>query len=235
MATSNKELVLVPRNIVFPTARFLSPEEREAYEDAISQYSGKAREFLDVYGSNLFKILKLNEIFPNGKRIATLADLGQIVETDKDYLSGFFVDAPVVVLRSAGDSYQLNDSLAKSLAKQVRKRTFKNPVIITGLEVEASNDSAYGLKFRKTDKTKVIDAPELANENDRRRFTKTDERGMPIFDKNGNRILYTRKSGLSRVNLDSQLNFGSSSVDLAFSSLGGRVIVINENDERRGE
>ena len=226
----DKGVILVPRNLVLPTARFLTEAEQEAYQDAINQYSSRAREVLDIprKGSNIFKVCLLNQtVLPEGIRTATLSDLGQIVETDKDYLRGVYVDAPAVVLRSAGDYYQPNDFLAKDLAKQIKRKTFPNPVIVTGLKVEKSKDSAYGLRFRKTNQTEVVDASELHNLNDGRRFTKTDERGLPIFDENGSRVLYTRNNGLSRLYLSWGSGLHSCGRGLAGSDSGGRVVVVS--------
>ena len=58
---------LIPREFReagFPEARFLTEEEQARYEEACKPYTGKARDSLAIpqAGSNLFKVLKLNEM-----------------------------------------------------------------------------------------------------------------------------------------------------------------------------
>jgi hypothetical protein len=67
------EVSLIPREIRetgFPTVRFLSEEEQTRYDAEIKKYGDKARSILNIpiKGSNLFKVLLLNEI---GIRTAT--------------------------------------------------------------------------------------------------------------------------------------------------------------------
>ena len=91
--------------------------------------------------------------------------------------------------------------------------------------VEDGN-SFYGLNFKRGKTFDYFEAPELNNKNNQQKFVRQDERGMPIFDKKGNRTLYTRDSGLSRLYLDGLLALGSSDGDLANSDDDGRVVVV---------
>ena len=225
-----EEVKLIPREIRkanFPIARFLSNEQQKIYEEACKQFhSTKAKKTLDVSqkGSNLFKVLFLNQI---GIRTATLPELGLIVENNPDFLKSFYEDSLSVVLRSNGDSYVNNDYLAKSLAKLIKKRTFKQPIVINGLKIKQDNDSAYGLGFEQADNFEFFISPELAHKNNQRKFSRLDKRGMPIFDEQGNRTLYTRESGFSRLNLGRILGWNAKWGDLAISNSDGRVVVVS--------
>ena len=66
--------------------------------------------------------------------------------------------------------------------------------------------------------------PEFAYANNGRKFSRTDERGVPIFDDKGKRKLYTRQEGLSWLCLSRNLNLGSGGDDLGDSSSDGRVV-----------
>ncbi|MEK6830985.1 MAG: hypothetical protein AABX77_03055, partial [Nanoarchaeota archaeon] len=143
-------ITLLPREIKearFPKARFLSDEEQSVYEEEIKKYSGKAFESLNVprEGSNLFKVLYLNEL---GIKTATLSDLELALENGMN-LRGFYEDTPSFVLRSDGDSYEQNNRLAKLLFKEVKKRNKKeklnHPLVLNGLKLKVDNNSSYGL------------------------------------------------------------------------------------------
>ncbi len=224
------ETILVARILAGENARTIY----EAYQEALSEYNDRARQTLDVFkleedlmtGSSIFAILKLSELLDEA-RTATSADLAQIVNTNPDYLRRTYEDTTNVVLRSAGDFYEPNDYLAKDLAKQIRKREFKVPIMISGLTTQEDEQSSYGLRFELTDKTEVIDAPQLSHENNGRRFSRTDEMGMPIFDENGQITLHTREDGLSRLGIHWVLGLHSYWYILADSAPNGRVVVVS--------
>jgi len=226
----DKGVTLTPKNV--PTARFLTEEQQGAYEQSIQKYSGRAREVLDIprKGSNLFKVLYLDQMLPEGKRVATPADWQDIRDENPDYLAGVYLDASRVVLRSAGDSYKPNDFVAKDLAKKIHKRTFKNPIVITGLKLKKDSNSSYGFVFELTDKSEKIEAPELAHFNHGRKFIRLDERGFPIFDDEGDRTLYTRNNGLAGLYLDRDSVMVSNYGNLANSDALGRVVVVSAGD-----
>ena len=221
-----KTIRFLPKDIPYLIAAFLSEEQQKAYEDAVRHFKNeRARNVLNVprNGSNLFKVLLLNQI---GIRTVTLSELDQIVQADRDFLTGTFEDAPSVALRSNGDSYEPNDYLAKYLSRLIRKRKFREPVVINGLGLKEDPHSPYGLSFNAK-RLDFFEAPELNHKNNHRRFKVLDKRGMPVFDDSGNRILYTRDSGLSRLYLGGDLYLDSNSGSLAVSYGDGRVVVVS--------
>lgn len=184
------------RKMNFPEAHFLTADEQERYEDSIKQYTGKAYGSLNIpqRDSNLFKVLYLNQI---GIRTVTMPELESAHENGL-LLSWFYEDTPTVLLRSVGDTYELNDYLAKSLAKQLNKRNIEHILVINGLTIKSDSNSPYGLSLVPGEKGEYFEVPELDHGNEIKRFSRFDERGIPIFDEEGGRILYTRANGLSR-------------------------------------
>ena len=226
----NNQVKLIPKEIreaEWPVVRFLSDEEQGIYEQEIKKYFGKAFESLNVpkEGSNLFKVIKLNEL---GIKTATLSDLELALENGMN-LRGFYEDTPSVVLRSNGDSYKPNDYLAKFLSKEVKKRNKKeklnHSLVLNGLKLKEDSNSAYGLILEPAENFEYFEAPELDHENHLKKFSKLNEKGMPIFDKEGERTLYTKDKGLVGVYVIGVLLLGSGSVRLAFSGGDGRVVV----------
>ncbi|MEK6872074.1 MAG: hypothetical protein AABX16_04185 [Nanoarchaeota archaeon] len=218
---------LIPKEIreaVFPEARFLSEDEQAIYEDVIKSFSGKAYDSLNIRqnGSNIFKVLYLNQI---GIQTATMSQLEDALENGLP-LQGQYEDAPALVLRSAIDSHAQNNYLAQSLAKIISPN-FNHAVVLNGLEIKSDTDSKYGLSFIPGAKFEYFEAPELDHTNNGKKFSHLDQRGMPIFDKEGNRTLYTRDSGLSRVYLGGVLVADASDEHLASSNDFGRVVVID--------
>ena len=225
----NTQVKLIPKEIReadFPIARFLSEEEQARYEDSIKQFTGKAYDSLNVpiEGSNLFKVLWLNQI---GIPTANLYQLEQVIENDRDFLRGHYEDIPSVVLRSNGDSYKPNDYLAKSLAEVIKERDFKHSLILNGLELKADENSHYGLILVPGEKFKRIEAPDFDYENNKRRFSRLDEKGLPIFSEEGNKTFYASKNGLCRLSLNDYLYLNSDNGPLVNSGSHGRVVFIN--------
>ena len=216
---------LIPRNLQFPTARFLTEAEQERYEELCKPFGEKARNTLNVpqNGSNLFKVLLLNQ---HGIKTATLPELDLIAEIAPDFLTGFYEDAPAVVLRSAGDSHKPNDSLAKSLAELIKATSFSHAYIIEGLIPKEDASSAYGLSFEKGERFKVIKAPAFDHQNNGRKFTRINPDYTVDFDNDGKRIFYTRNSGVSRLYLGRFLNADSDYGNLVDSDGGGLVVCI---------
>jgi len=218
------QVKLIPREIreaSFPIARFISSEEEAKYKEALKQYSGKARDNLNVE-SNIWKILLLNQI---GIRTATLPELESALENGLS-LSGHCEDAREVVLRTAEDSYPQNDYLAKSLTEQLKIKQFRSPLVVKGLEVVEDKKSDYGLAFKVNDKTEVIEALDFAHANDLRKFIRINPDYSVEFNDKGNRVLRTRPDGLSRACLDRDLDLYSWYMHLADSGSDGRVVVV---------
>lgn len=226
-------VVLVPRNS--PIVRFLSREEQAKYEETVKvKYNSKlARKTLDISrrGSNVFKVIELKN---QGIKVAGSPELGLIAERNRDWISDYLIFVPSLVLRSCGDSYIENDFLAKDLAKQLRKNTFENPVVINELENEESTDTPYGLKFKRGQGS-FYEASALRHENHRRSFNKFDKRGMPDFadpEADGGRFtLYTRSEGLSGLCICGGEDWGSGWGDLKGSPPDGKILVIDVEKE----
>jgi len=181
-----------------------------------------------VKGSTPFAVVLANQILrEENLRTATQVDLEKalriwdIPRTCED--TG-------LVLRSEEDEYSKNTPLAKDLAEQVKGRGIKfspkNPVMIPliGLELEKA-DNGYGLTFKLREGTEIYEAPIL---NERGSFDSKDineKIGLPkklsIF---GDRSLYTRNSGLSKLYLVSGLDLYSNNRYLDGSLDIGRVV-----------
>jgi len=206
-------------------ARFLSEDEQTKYEYVCKRFNlDKARNSLNVplQGSNLFKVLLLNQ---EGIRTATLPELECALENGMD-LKGTYEDAPSVILRSKGDSYAPNDSLAKDLARKLKLRSFKTPKIITGLRIIEDEDSDYGLSFDIKD-AQIIEAPDFDSKNHERKFLKINPDYSIEFNDAGKRTFYVKNDGLSRLYLGRNSSLDSDCSDLAGSSSYGRVVVVS--------
>lgn len=206
------------------------------YRESIAKYGDKARKFLDKFslgngnfmlGSSPFMNVQLGGLV----RLASPTELEKAVESHPDFFRGKYEDV-ALVLRSEGDSYAPNDFVARNLAEQVKARlgampTSETPARISlkGMTLKEDSHSAYGLVFNVGD-AEVISAPELAHANHGKTFLKTDMQGLPVFDKQGNRTLYTRDNGLSRLCLGWDLDLGSGGGNFASSNSGGRVPVV---------
>ena len=81
------------------------------------------------------------------------------------------------------------------------------------------------MAFQLTDESQVIEAPQLAGKNSGKRFKTLDEDGMPVFDQDGERVLYTNNSGLSGLSLSGDLGVYSDWSSLAGSVGNGRVVL----------
>src|SRR3989344_5298156 len=115
----------------------------------------------DGQGSNPFAVVHANRIMrPQGILTATQADL----EAFSPNLRGTYEDSSLV-LRSAGDSYEPNNHVARHLAKQlkgsIKKQIGKIPIVIplVGLELVRDAKSNYGLSFKLRDDAKPYEAP----------------------------------------------------------------------------
>ena len=185
-----------------------------------------------IKGSNPFYVVAVNEILRQNEinaGTATQADLERVLKKGTLNLKAHFEDS-ALVLRNEGDP---NAYLAKDLIKQIRERTNEEEITplmipLAGLELRTDQDSKYGLAFNLTDDSQIIYAPQLVHINNEKRFNEAEDKGMPKFDKGGERTLYTRCSGLSRLYLNNDLDLVSVEGNLADSGRDGRVIVSNK-------
>ena len=182
-----------------------------------------------VKGSKPGYVIAVNNVLQQaGLRTATPADLEEVLREERLKLRGQYEDT-ALVLRNTNEP---NAYLAGKLMTEVKSRLgkdIKNPIMIplNGLDLVEDKDSDYGLSFTLKEDAELISAPELVNTNDYKKFSKTNEKGLPIFDTNGNRTLYTRDSGLSRLYLNYDLDLGSDDSGLGDSDDDGRVVVVS--------
>ncbi len=180
-----------------------------------------------IAGSNPFAVVLANKILKKeGIRTATQADLEQILAVGADLqLRGHYEDTALVYR----DEQEPNSYIASVMAKQLNSRGInKSPVMLPlyQLELVKDSNSPHGLAFHLSDNCHPIYAEQLSHKNNGRRFSSADENGLPIFDKAGNRQLYTIEHGLSRLCLYGGLNASSSYDPLAYSDAGGRVVLV---------
>ncbi len=181
-----------------------------------------------VKGSNPFAFTLLNKILKeDGAWVARPADLERALSEQAINLRDTYGDS-ALVLRSEGD---LNGYLAKDLVQKINKKSnFQYPLMIPliGLDLEYDNNSPHKLAFNLTDSTELIHTPQFENQNDGKKFDKADEKGRPIFDRNGSRTLYTGEGGLRRLYRSRDLYLVARNWDLDYSDGSGRVIVCRE-------
>ena len=123
-----------------------------------------------------------------------------------------------------------NADLARNLDEQIKTRgEFQYPVMVSLTDLEIVNDpsSSYCLSLNLRDDAQIIYEPQLAHENDGKKFLETGESGLPVFCDNGKRILYTRENGLSRLSLGRFSYFYSVWGNLGNSYPDGRIIVLS--------
>lgn len=212
-------------------------------EAVLEEYQGRAEadydnnpklnvlEYKDgvVIGSNPFAVTLVNQIVSQERlRTATPSDLEEILRFNRPDLDlrNYYEDSALVLRPGDGP----NPYLAVNLASQIRSRNpnFQFPVMIplSSLELVKDPDSSYGLSFKLREDAQVIYAPQLDHKNEGKRFNETDEKGLPIFNKDGTRILYTRQDGISRLSLRGDLDLDSDDDGLAYSDEPGRVVVV---------
>lgn len=232
-------LIEIPKNI--PSYNFL---EGDFGKEVLNEYNSKVKQdykdnsnlkilnFSDgiVKGSNSYSIFLMNDILSKqGLRTANPVDVQKVINKDKNFLSGKYVDLGLV-LRTENSP---NEYLAKQLGKQSKDRKYdfsnSNPLVFksSDLELIVDNNSSSGLGLKIKDSATPFNAKELDNKNGNKKFKTTNENGVPIFDENGNRTNYTQNDGLSRFGLGRDSNLGSWG-GLALSNSYGRVVVLND-------
>jgi len=183
-----------------------------------------------VIGSNPFAVVLVNQIVgQEGLRTATQADLERVLKTNALPLRGQYEDT-ALVLRTEGNP---NEYLAGDLMVQIRARNpmAKMPAMIplSELELVADTSSPHGLRFKIKDSAQVFyDLPVLSKDGNFS-YEDIDERtGLPKdVGVKGDRHLYARNSGLSRLYLSRGLLADSGSEYLADSDGVGRVVVVS--------
>lgn len=183
-----------------------------------------------VKGSNPFAFVLLNKILrEHGKWIARPSDLERALETGVVDLKGTYGDSGLVLR----DEDSKNEYLAKQLGEQIRQKGYSigEDTIMTplaGLDIKYDSKSPHNLSFQLTDYSEIITASQLNESNHGKKFNKGDEKGLPIFEDNGSRTLYSNENGLCRLCRDGNLDLNARLNDLASSNSDGRVVVCAE-------
>ncbi len=148
-------------------------------------------------------------MLPQGTRIARREDLEYALSQDNDFLRENYTDFGLA-LRTAGDSYEPNDLLAKRLANQLEKRDIAlktgKLIPLDALSLIDEENSEYGV---------VIDLKE--------------ESESSIRDLNDFKWDYAREEGLSHADFYWVRGWlwDSDGGRLAGSDGGGRVVVVS--------
>ena len=227
-------LVEIPRDI--PQTNFLVGDFGKAVLDEVnSRYKdfpvvSKVGNYDNgiVKNSHPYFVVAVNEVIrPEGFHVATQADLKRILRLNILPLRGQYEDS-ALVLRTEGEP---NKYLAKALAKQVRARNpnakYSLMINLRDLTLEKDQDAPNGLAFKLTEDVDVIYAPVLNQPGNFNSEDIDEKTGLPNkTSKKGDRTLYTRDSGLSRLYLDRDSDLGSYWDDLADSDSDGRVVVM---------
>lgn len=185
-----------------------------------------------IKGSNPFAVVLANHILrEENLGVATQADLEKVLRTGWD-LRGTYEDTGLVLRSEEDKDYSRNTPLAKDLAEQIKARGIKfnqkNPVMIPliGLELETA-DNDYGLTFKLREDVEVYEAPVLSKKENFNSKDIDEKIGLPKkVSTSGDRTLYIRNSGLSRLSLYSGLDLLSDRKYFDLSGDGGRVVVV---------
>lgn len=186
----------------------------------------------EIVGSNIFDVALLDEIVrPYGIRAVVPSDGRD--ERVLDMVRGeHYTDFKALVLRSAGDSYERNDALAKKLAEHVDvSRLEKEPALIRGFRIEpwAEDAKNYGLQFVPSEDFSIHYDERLLGKYDGWKFNEVDEIGLPehLDEERGARGWYSKNDGLSRLVLGRNLGLNSDYYGLAYSDYVGRVVFVS--------
>ena len=242
-AFKGKPLIEIPSFI--PQIGFIEGDFGKAF---LEEYAGRAKTDYGnvtalnvlncrdsvVKGSNPFAIVLANQILrQEGLRTATQADLEEALRLGIMPLTGTYEDTALVLRTEDDRDYSKNTPLARDLAKKLKARKIKfnnkTPLVIplTGLELQTTQDNSYGLTFNLREEAEVYQAPILREGGQFKSEDINIKTGLPKKLGDGNRTLYTRDSGLSRLGLNVVLNVYSSYRDLDGSSDNGRVVVVS--------
>lgn len=183
-----------------------------------------------VVGSNPFAVVLVNQIVQEeGLRTATQPDLERAIKANTLQLRGQYEDTGLV-LRSKESP---NEYLARNLMAQIKARNpkAKMPIMIPlcGLELVADENSPHKLGFNLKENAQIFYDLSVLNKNGNFSSEDIDEKtGLPKKTSNeGDRYLFTRNSGLSRLCLYGDLDACSFDGDLACSNGDGRVVVVS--------
>ena len=172
-------------------------------------------------GSQFFFNTEAELYLPEGQRVARLADLGKIYDTDTSFFNGIYTDTPELVLRTANPSWKNNTQILENLVGQAKERGLEfssdNPLVLSGLELtrDDNRDNYYGILVQMGDNTVAVNDVRFAYGKDK------------IQVGNNTKTLWTKNKGLSRVCFDWGVGVDSFMTYLQGSVDSGRVVVFN--------
>lgn len=217
------------------------------YEDKVNKYGSSSRRALNSYfnksyflgGGNCISQPLLERCLPSGTRLARMSDFrGHI--GNNPLLEKYEANVGLV-LRSPCESWVGNQVITDSIVEGITEKGFslKKPLIVyfDALDVIEDLKSPCRLNYRLRDDAElgvnIFEAPELSHENEGRKFSDISERGVPIFDEDGDKTLRTRSMGISRYFIRGG-NIYSSMQDLLVFSGRERTFVVPCNEPREG-
>ena len=233
----NKGIPLIEIPLDIPQVGFLGGREgQEINKEIQSKYKAHGALQVASYddgimkGSNPFYVVAVNEIIkPQGFRTVSPIDIQEIVNKKVLNLNRCYEDLALVL----NDQEGRNKYLARNLTKQIKQKTrnqnsFPIMIPLNGLKLRVNQNSPTGLTFNLTDDSKIAYVSQLKEKNDRKKYGSTNEKGMPIFYRYGNRTLRTRLDGLSRLGLTNDLGLDSDFDYLDESFDTGRVVLVSD-------
>lgn len=239
MATKTQQEIKGNFNWTVPpqvSTSFITGEDARLVYEHMQEMFGKGfwydEESKTMKGSNFPIAARLDTILrnlksnPSGIRVATLADLSRPevmgMIRDKHYSN-----TPELVLRTEQDIYEPNNSLIKRLLPYIEEKQgrLQLPVKTIGLDVD-SDKNEYGWNVAPRDDFDVLYDDRLEGKYHGKSFSNVDKLGLPIFDKEGKRTWYARDKGLSRFDLDRNLDLDLDDEHLDDSNDYGRVVLI---------
>jgi len=214
----------LPHNLAFD----IVPEIKKKYSSSMFyiDFTQRSNPYFVTAVNGFLKIFKETQ----GWRTATPADIGVIILEDKLDLSNCYVDAGLV-LRGRENP---NEYLAKDLAMQFfgGGTDLGIPSIMVpyaDLELEKDDRAPDGLRFKLMRNDRIIYSPTLDNPNESR-FSEINGYGLPKeSDKDGERILYTKSTGLCNLIFEKG-DIISGDAYLGMSLDNGRIVVVRDKE-----
>ena len=181
-------------------------------------------------GSNPLILTLMNQrnLFPKEEHLLSIAEFGQAFNESPEAFKETYQDTGICARTK-------NSYISRNLIKQIRKRgitpTPEEPVVISLIDLKLKQDkrSPYGFIFTLTEGANLIIAPEYGTKKAVTKFTLYDKRGISIPDEGGDKKIWKRDSGVSRVYSDCGQGAGSYNGRLAGSDASGRVVVGKSN------
>ena len=182
-----------------------------------------------VKGSKPGYIIAVNEILGDRNlRTATSYDVQKAIDEGKINQSRIYEDIGLVLYSESGE----NEYLARDLAAQVRKRNgrveFPTLISLVELGLKVDKNAPNGMAFNLTNDNQIVQAQQLSNANDQKRFSKLNEFGLPIFEDSGKHTFYSGNSGLRMLIRDRDSDLDARYWYLVYSDADGRVLVVRE-------